>query len=103
MTPDRREHYRTIVQARRSGLSITETAAKLGLTRGQVQYALRDAGSRLPRRLVGKYKTDKTTHLYSRLRYLPTQIEKLEAKLAQLRAEAASYNLTFKSTQQERA
>lgn len=104
MSRDLAERDRAIVVAAKAGEKRQAIADRYGLSRVRINRIVA-ANSKPGRRKghkVGPYKQDHLTYLYSRIRYLPTQIAKLEAKLAAAKAEARSYGIPI-PTQTERA
>lgn len=89
------ERDREIMAAYRAGESRAELAARYGLSHWTICAIIKKnrGPGRLRGQKVGPYKQDQTTYLCSRIRYLPTQIANLEAKLAAVKAEARSYGL----------
>ncbi|MBS4048093.1 MAG: hypothetical protein KG075_17235 [Alphaproteobacteria bacterium] len=95
MNCDLAERNRAIVAAAKAGEKRQAIADRYGLSRVRINriVAANSKPGRKKGQKIGAYKQDRLTHLYSRIRYLPTQIANLEAKLAAVKAEARSYGL----------
>ncbi len=90
---DKAERNRKFVEDYNAGKTIGEIARAAGLTNAAIRYHLKKFYGKRFRPKLGRYRADPVTHLHSRLRYLPEQLERAEAKLERLRAEARQYGL----------